>query len=345
MASPSTPVGFYVTQANGQVLTQWQLSAGATSYAVERSSDNVTFSPLATVTTTSYIDTSALLGVQYFYRVSATGISGTSPATNSQNTIPTTSGNMSLASVRLAAQQRADRVGSQFVTLPEINSYINQSYFELYDLLTTVYNDYYVAPSASFVTNGTQYLYPLPDGVTLFKDPSGAQVVARPFYKLLGVDLGINTANNGYVTITKFNFIDRNRFVYPNTSSTIYGVFNMQYRLMGNAIEFIPAPSAGQTIRLWYVPRLVELLADTDTLEGVNGWAEYVIVDVAIKVLQKEESDVSILMAQKQALITRINGSATNRDAGLPDTISDSRRSGGWGGHSGGGFNGGTAGW
>ena len=73
-------------------------------------------------------------------------------------------------------------------------------------------------------------------------------------------------------------------------------------------------------------------------------WSEYVIVDAAIKASQKEESDVSILMQQKMALIKRIEDSAMNRDVGQPDRISDTRNSTGYGG-GGWGFDGSSGGY
>jgi hypothetical protein len=73
------------------------------------------------------------------------------------------------------------------------------------------------------------------------------------------------------------------------------------------------------------------LLQPTDlTSTSISGWLEYVITDVAIKILQKEESDVSVLMAQKMALKQRIQEAASNRDAGRPDSISDVRGNGWW---------------
>ena len=39
--------------------------------------------------------------------------------------------------------------------------------------------------------------------------------------------------------------------------------------------------------------------------------------------MQKEESDVGVLFAQKQALEKRIREKAANRDAGTADTVSD----------------------
>jgi len=326
------PQQYYVTQANGDVLCQWAQVPGATAYTVERSTDNSTWSVLsAAVTAFQYLDSTATLGTLYYYRVKATAGSDESAYTNTQTAIPTVTGNMTLSQVALAARQRADRVNSNFVTKPELTEYINQSAFELYDILVNMFQDYYVATPAQFTSDGTTSLYQLPNGIQTFTDQNGNSFVAKPYYKLIGVDLGLNTAANGWVTVNKFNFIDRNRFVYPNTASTIYGVFNLQYRVLGDKIEFIPTPTSGQPIRLWYVPRMESLLQDTDTLDGVSGWTEYVIIDAAIKILQKEESDVSVLQAQKQAMLARITQAAANRDAGQPDTISDTR--GNWGGY------------
>lgn len=336
MAAPATPRNLYVQQGNGQVFLSWDICTGATSYTVQRSTDNVTFSSLGSAVVNNYLDTTCTIGTQYFYKVYSTNSDGDSSATSSQSAIPAYTGIEPLGALRLQAQQRADRVNSNFVTLPEWNNYINQSYFELYDLLVSLYEDYYYQTYV-FQTDGTSSEYALPNGV-LTDATTGA--VARPFYKLLGVDLGLANNNNAKVSVHKFDLIERNRYVYPNITSTFMGVFNLRYRIMGSNIKFIPTPSAGQYITLWYVPRLTRLLKDIDMCDGVSGWTEYIIIDAAIKALQKEESDVSVLMAQKQALIDRIQSTAMNRDAGQPDTISPTRNRTGGGGYGGPGWDG-----
>lgn len=349
---PGIPQNFNVQTANQQNLVSWNLSTGATSYLVQRSLDNVTYSLLTTVTgsplATSYLDTAVTLGTQYFYKVAASNSDGDSSYTNAQSAVPTQSGEMCLSQIRLKAMQRADRVNSNFVTMTEWNSYINQSMYELYDLLITVYEDYFIATPVQFVADGTTFLYPLPTGSNTFLNGVNPSVTFTPpaFYKLMGVDLALNNAVNSYVTINKFNFIDRNRFVYPNTASTIYGVFNLQYRVMGSNIEFIPTPSANQAIRLWYIPRLTELLQDTDTTAmGISGWIEYVIVKAAYYALTKEESDTTSLVLQLVALNKRIEESASNRDAGQADKISDTRSNNGTGYNFNGGNGWGRGGW
>lgn len=326
MAIPSIPSNVVAQQANGQVWLTWNLVAGATTYSVQRSIDQITWTTIATPAINQYLDATVLLNTQYYFQVASTNGSGTSPYSTIAQIIPTKTGIMSLGELRERAKQRADRVNSQFVTDEEWNSYINQSYFELYDLLVQKYgNEYFVAPIARFQTNGNQF-YPLPDGTLPFQNPDGTTFIAPPFYKLLGVDLILNSTSNAAITLKKFEFISRNRYVYPQITTNLLGVAGMRYRMMGNQIEFIPTPQGGQTIGLWYIPRMVELLKDTDTCDGVSGWTEYIIVDAAIKALQKEEQDVSVLGAQKMMLIDRIESAAENRDAGEPEKISDARR-------------------
>lgn len=346
MATPATPLNFSVQSANQQILVSWDLSPGADSYLVQRSLDNVTYTLLAIVSgsplATSYLDTTLGLGTQAWYKVAAATGTSVSSYTLGASGVSVPTGEMCLSQIRLAAMQRADRVNSNFVTKPEWRGYINQAMFELYDMLITVYEDLYVATPVQFSSDGNTFLYPLPNGTTSFQSALNLNTtfIPEPFYKLIGVDLAIQNTNNGYVTLNKFNFADRNKFIYPNSASTIYGVFNCQYRLLGlNQIEFIPTPSAGQGIRLWYVPRLKELLADTDTTTtGISGWLEYVIVRAAKYALDKEESDSSKLTEELVFLKQRIESTAPNRDAGSPDSVSDVR---GWGPNGGGsGWNG-----
>ncbi len=333
MAAPATPQTFYCQTANAQVYLLCRQVASATSYIFSKSTDNVTFVTVATTSVPNYLDEAVTPGTQYWYKVAASNGDGDSNYTLAQFAIPTETGEMSLSQARLYAQQRADRVNSNFVTLPEWNTYINMAMMELYDILVTKFEDYNIAEPAVFTTDGSTQSYPLPNGQLTFQNRlTGADFVAEPFYKLRGVDLGVNTGANGWVTMKKFDFASRNKYFYPNSSSTAYGVFNAQYRIMGGNIMLIPVPSAGQPVCLWYIPRLAYLLQETDvTSVSISGWIEYVIVEAAIKALIKEESDPTALMAQKAALLQRIEGAASNRDANEPDTIQDTRNAGPWG--------------
>lgn len=239
---------------------------------------------------------------------------------------------MTLAQLRTAVRQRSDQVNSQFCSDAEVNSYINQSYFELYDLLIQKYgNNYFSADPAVFPTDGSTMQYPLPNGVLTFTNGrTGASgYVAPQFYKLLGVDLELANQSDSFVTIRPFNFPDRNRYAVPNFQS-FYGVTNLRYRINGDYLWLTPIPQSGQNIQIWYIPRLTTLSVDADTCDGISGWTEYIICDAAMKCMQKEESDCSMLMAEKVALIQRIEAAAENRDAANPATVSDTQSSDFW---------------
>lgn len=328
MSVPITPQGFDVQQGNQQVYLSWDIAAGVTSYSIQRSVDGITYTNLATSTVPDYTDAAVTLGTQYYYQVASVLGSSTSPYTVPLTAIPTPSSELSLMELRLRCQQRADRVNSQFVTTNEWNFFINQAMYELYDLLITVYEDYFAAPPLLFQFDGQNSQFALPNGSNYITNGTAAE----PFYKMLGVDLGLNSSNNGFVTMNKFNFIDRNKFIYPNTASTLYGVFNLQYRIFGTNIKFIPTPSAGQPCQLWYIPRLTTLLKDNDVTElGFSGWLQYAIVRAAKYALDKEESDTSTLDQELMFMKTRIEETATNRDAGQPDTISNTQYGNGTG--------------
>jgi hypothetical protein len=220
---------------------------------------------------------------------------------------------MTLSELRDASKQRADMVNGSFISDAEWNSYINSSYFELYDLLVQKFgDDYFVSIDTSITTNGSSERFSLAS-------------ISPGVYKLLGVDLqlsGTVGASNGqYIPLKPFNMSER---AMLGTVSSPYGrLSEIRYRFSGSTLWLNPLPAAGYPVRLWYVPQLTPLTSDTSSADGVSGWLEYVVTDAAIKALQKEESDVSVLMAQKQALAQRIESAAENRDAGAPATVAD----------------------
>lgn len=319
MSAPGIPSGFFVQQSAGEAFLSWNIQAGATSYSVQRSADGVTYAVVGTPSVNSYLDTTTLVNTQYYYQVAAVNADGISPYTQSQSVIPTLIGKISLGELRLRCQQKADRVNSNFVTLPEWNFFINQARYELYDLLITVYEDYYVAPRLTFSTDGTTQSYDLPNGANY----SGAPA----FYKMYGMDLGLDSTSNAAITLRKFSFIERNRYVYPQLTSTYFGVFNLRYRVVGDEVMFIPTPSGGQIVGMWYYPRLESIVQDIDVVDGISGWEAYVIARAAKYALDKEESDTTKLDAEIIYLKQRVEESASNRDAGQPDTISNTRSS------------------
>lgn len=83
------------------------------------------------------------------------------------------------------------------------------------------------------------------------------------------------------------------------------------------------APTAGYVVTMIYTPTLARMTAGSDTFDGVNGWEEWVILDACIKALNKEESDVQVIMAQRADVEAEITSMAADREAGWPSRIVD----------------------
>lgn len=215
---------------------------------------------------------------------------------------------MTLEELRDAAKQRADLVGSSFITDAEWNSYLNLSLYELYDLLIAAQPIGYYATSHTFTTT-TASAYALP----------------ADFYELQGVDCA---SGGSTVTLKPFQFAERNK--YNGYAGTLATGDLLRYTVLGSNIRFSPAPQAGQTITLWYAPKLTPLGSDSASFDGISGWLEYVVLDAAIKAKEKQQQDVSVLMAQKAAMRARIDKMATNRDVGEPAVSVDVYATGGW---------------
>ena len=216
---------------------------------------------------------------------------------------------ITLLELKNQTRQRADMENSTFVKDAELVTYINASIAELHDMLIQSYGNEYRVKDVQFTTSGNQSTYALSTVIT-----------ANDFYKLNGFDAQLNGAI--WSTLYPFNFNERNK--HQTTGAYSYlGVSSIRYRIVGTNIQFSPVPDDNVNMRLWYTPVATKLSLDADTLDDLNQFAEYVIVDAAIKCLQKEESDVSVLAAQKMALKRRIEEAAQNRDASTGDSISD----------------------
>jgi hypothetical protein len=223
-------------------------------------------------------------------------------------------GETTVGAIKTRARQRTDRVGSDFFTESELTSEVAASYKELYDLIIQKFgDDYFFADPYEFTTDGTNETYDLPED----------------FYKLFGVDLSLTSGNpDGWIRLKQFTKAERARYAVPNFQS-FYGITNLRYRLRGDTIWFTPRPMAGQKIRLLYAPRPADITADADVVDGVSGWEEYIVTDLCIKMLAKEESDPTVFVMQKQALLKRIEEAAENRNVGEAQTASDTQSN--WG--------------
>jgi hypothetical protein len=200
--------------------------------------------------------------------------------------------NVTVATVRTKVRERTNYEQSQFVTNSELNGMISDSYRELYDLLVTTFEGWYVSSTDFPIASGNTFAVP------------------ADFYRLAGVDVVVS-APDQLQTLRRVTFAERN-------------TGRRGYDLRGNTVVITPAAWApGNTFRLFYVPVPAVLDDDADTFDGVDGWEELVILDVCLKVLAKSGEDASLFAAQKAAMLQRVEAAAHNRDEGEPTHITD----------------------
>jgi hypothetical protein len=208
-------------------------------------------------------------------------------------------------------------VGSQFISDAELDRYIDMSHAELYDILVGTYEDYYTIGPVLVTVAGTNII-PVPNDL----------------YKLIAIDLAVSNQPDGWIPLRQFMMQER----YKRSNllrSSVMGLINVQYRLVGSQIILLPENQPNGTYRLFYVPKRTPCFTiagqpdnqATGTIDGIQGWQQYVIIDAAIKCLRKEESDVNFLLAEKAALKERIEDIAVNRDAGSAQRVQDVSRS------------------
>ena len=356
MTAPYAPAQVVLQTGNGANYLSWNPSIGATGYLIQRSTDGINYLPLGTATTNGYLDTAVAVGTQYWYQVASTN--GTvSPFSSCYppNITPCLPGQINLGYLRYQAQLRSDKLNSQYLTTDEWNININNSMFELADILTTKFgDDYFMAPPLLIPMVGLDY-YPLPDGSNY---PVNG-VNSPAMYKLSGVDANISGAaenngpNAGWVPLSRFNWSDRDKYTtFPGQAGALNNIYQMAYRQMGQNLHIIPA-NQNQMLRLWYVPIMKQMLQDTDMLVfGFSGWWEYIVIDAAMKAMVKEESleKWNALNSSKALQLERIETTAANRDVGQPNAVSNTRSTMGdpgfsnWGNGYGGGMWGGPGG-
>jgi hypothetical protein len=203
-------------------------------------------------------------------------------------------------------RERSNTERSNFVTDDEIIRYIDQAYTKLYDLIVQKFENYYI-DEYSFTTDGTNNFFDLP----------------ATFYKMVGLDqLQSNSpAGDNALTVRPFNFNERNR--YNNILFAVTAAAFYRYLIQGSKIKIMPQPSAGITFKMWYVPAPAKITTTVQTIDGVSGWEEVVILTAAIQIMNKQELDSSALKREQLEAIDRVLTMATERDAALPERVTD----------------------
>jgi len=207
--------------------------------------------------------------------------------------------------IDLADMRRSAFIDQSGLAGTELIRYTNLAYRDLYAQIVASKEFYFSTTSTLVVIPGVDS-YSLPDD----------------FYKLDGVDLAIDNSGR-YLTLMPFMFKERNKFRSGLALSTApYGMV-LRYVLIGSKIKFIPLPNQSSNIQLWYTPEPAVLAILADTVSVPIGGDEYMSLYIACAMLEKEESDPSILNQKRLEVLDQLKVSLKDRDQGSASCIID----------------------
>lgn len=201
---------------------------------------------------------------------------------------------ISTADIELRARERADMVNSDFIASAEVTRYCEKAFQEWIGILITKEPDLMTKKTTgNFVLNSP---FNLPTDFKAFR-----RVRHQNSYSLRRAEL------QEVETLT-FN----GRKGKP-THYWLSGIHT------GAAVlQELPAADRTYPVDLYYIPSIS--LADVagGGLNMVAGWDEYVVLTAAMKMKDKEESDVSVLLGERKLLIENIVAQVTAQDTGEP---------------------------
>lgn len=182
-------------------------------------------------------------------------------------------------------------VGDSFVTDAELLRHIDASYTRLWGLMA--------AKDPVFAEAETQ----------LGMDGSNRDwALPADFMGIIAVDW---QKNGRWIELPRYTLRERNL-----VESNVDRVGDpLAWRLVGNsralitevvALRILPTPTSGITVRVMYTKHCPTIDETTDVVYGWNGWDQWIVLDVAIKIRSKEESSTDKLERQQARIFDEI---------------------------------------
>lgn len=208
---------------------------------------------------------------------------------------------VTLSDLRTTVRQRLNINNATHITDPELNSYLNYSLAELYELVTESNEDWKVK-RLLFTFTATDNGYILPSD----------------FWKPLRVDRIVTSVPDNFYTLRRINIRDESLYLNNYYNALAVG-YNTEVNSDANTVLRVYLSQQQQgDYRILYYPTWTDLTDDDSVIIGNVGlhWEEYAIVDTCIKCCLKDETDPQGFIMQKAAVINRIKAAAAGRDAG-----------------------------
>lgn len=199
-----------------------------------------------------------------------------------------------LALLRQAAKEEADKENDPSVTDPEWNRRVNEGYRTLWSLVRAADPEHFVARGTATVVSAVNNFL----SVTLGSNRM------RQLWFVTG------TTADDYERVPRWNLEER--------------ALERAHKVVGGTVYIYPASTAVGSYITWIETAFAELAADGSTVDSrIQEWVEYIYLYAAFGGRDKEESDTSGLVARMQRLESEIVSLASDLDSGDPPRVVD----------------------
>lgn len=201
--------------------------------------------------------------------------------------------------LRTALRVRADIVNSQHLTDDNLNEMLNGSIAALHALCVEAGEDDFATSVAISTVAGTP-------------------TYTVDLYKVRSVHF---TGSSGFKReLPRFTLAELPQL--ENTSVFPYGE-PIAYRMIGGKIRLSPTPQAVYSLTVYGVQPSQDLSGDGSTLDGRDGWEEWVLWDCTAKCNIIEETDPRGAIAEREQVQARILKQMRSLDQAKPHRITD----------------------
>jgi hypothetical protein len=204
--------------------------------------------------------------------------------------------------------ERADMVGSSFVSAAELERVANTAFTEFYLKYVSQFEDLCVVMAGEEDdTTASTTLFDLPGALIKLKGlrhTTGEFLI--PVNNVMEIDA---FTSDGYRARPTHYWM-----------AGVTGVVGTPAQVL-----LLPNPDAAYSITCYYVPNITLDSIEGDSAFALNlayGCDEYVVLTAAMKLKDKEESDCSVIMAERKMLWESIEKFLTPLDESMPKQVS-----------------------
>jgi hypothetical protein len=227
-------------------------------------------------------------------------------------------------------RHRCDMYDSNFVTDGyELTNIVNDSAGVVYDFLIEAFGDEFFFNSCITTVNAVSTAAATDLGTWIGTISTSDSYPISP-WKIISVKFKFN---NYYYPIKR---IGKNQSITDIVNPRVWVPNGVYYIYHWEYIKFYPNPSSNQTILMDIIPALKNLYYETDTLTSatvstplnqhpIDKFSDLVVLNAAIKIMNKQERDITALAAEYAELKDHIRKNAPHLDR-TPRCVTDAQK-------------------